>query len=379
VKVERDGYSSNRNDDILTTPEQLFINGGKKIMTTRILVFFILVFLVSVTLTTGCSAAKVRLVDNPEKKQVDVLIDGKLFTSYIYTDELEVLKKPVLYPLTSAHGTKITRYYPLESRAGERVDHPHHIGLWLNYGDVNGFDFWNNSDAIRGDRVTRMGTIYHKAIKNMQDGEQGVLEVTAEWMSGAGEKLLDEDTKFVFQGSENMRIIDRITTLTAVGQKVNFTDNKEGMLGLRVTRQLELPTDESLRLTDSEGKVTEVRVKDNTGVTGDYLTSEGIQGEAVWGTRAKWCVLNGTVDGEKLSVAIFDFPDNVGYPTYWHARPYGLFAANTLGQKPLSNGKDELNFALEAGGSVTFKYRTVIFSGETSKEQVEAEYNKFVQ
>jgi hypothetical protein len=50
-----------------------------------------------------------------------------------------------LYPLIADGGITVTRGYPLEPRPGERVDHPHHAGLWFNYGEVNGFDFWNNS------------------------------------------------------------------------------------------------------------------------------------------------------------------------------------------------------------------------------------------
>ena len=44
-----------------------------------------------------------------------------------------------------------SRGFPLEPRPGERVDHPHpQRGSWLNYGSVNGVDFWNNSTVVRG-------------------------------------------------------------------------------------------------------------------------------------------------------------------------------------------------------------------------------------
>ena len=99
--------------------------------------------------------------------------------------------------------------------------------------------------------------------------------------------------------------------------------------------------------TDAAGVRPTVATLDNTGVNGDYLTSEGKKGDAVWGTRGKWAMLSGTVGGEPVTIAILDHPKNPGYPTYWHARGYGLFAANPLGQKALSNGKDVLNFTLE--------------------------------
>ncbi len=125
---------------------------------------------------------------------------------------------------------------------------------------------------------------------------------------------------------------------------MSLGDNKEGVLGLRVARQLEIPSNKPEVFTDASGKATAVPTLNNDGVNGDYLTSEGKTGDAAWGTRGKWCVLSGKIGADPVSIAIFDSPGNPGYPTYWHARGYGLFAANPLGQKDLSNGKDQLNF-----------------------------------
>jgi hypothetical protein len=116
---------------------------------------------------------------------------------------------------------------------------------------------------------------------------------------------------------------------------------------------------------------------DNAGVNGDYLTSEGKKGDAAWGTRGRWCMLSATISEEPVTVAILDHPANPGYPTYWHARGYGLFAANPLGQKALSDGKEELNFALEAGKSATFRYRILILSEPAGAERAEAASREF--
>ena len=97
----------------------------------------------------------------------------------------------------------------------------------------------------------------------------------------------------------------------------------------------------------------------------------------------KWCVANRVgyrvVDDEAVTIAILDHPDNVGYPTYWHARDYGLFAANPLGQKDLSEGEEELNFRLDAGGSVTFRHRIAVFDGAVEDEVVENEWASFAE
>ena len=97
----------------------------------------------------------------------------------------------------------------------------------------------------------------------------------------------------------------------------------------------------------------------------------------VWGKRAPWVALRGEINSEKVTLALFDHPENVGYPTYWHARGYGLFAANPLGQKIFSEGAEELNFSLKAGESVTFRHRLLIRSGDVSADACEADYQEF--
>ena len=350
-------------------------------MKIKISVIFTLLLLI-----TNCSNnsknnidSRINLILNEEEEKVDVMVDGKLFTSFLYTDALDMLKKPVLYPLISANGVIVTRGYPLNPRPKERTDHPHHVGAWLNYGDVNGLDFWNNSDAIPAERESKMGTIRLRKIKAMESGDdEGKLSVVNDWLDSEGNSILEENTEFIISSDKGKRTVDRITRLTALQIPVIFNDNKEGMFGIRMARQLEHLIDKPVALSDAHGRKTDVPVIDNTGVTGNYLSSEGVEGVDVWGKRAKWIALSGTIDSNDVTVVIMDEPANIGYPTYWHARGYGLFAANPLGQKVFSDGKEELNLSLKPEESVTFKYRILILDGISSKEQLETEYNKYV-
>ena len=308
------------------------------------------------------SKPEVELKVNETEKRVDVTIGGDLFTAYIYPDNI---KKPVLWPVMSPKGNMLTRSFPLIEKEGDRVDHPHHVGIWLNYGDVNGLDFWNNSEARAPETRDRYGTIYHRSIEKTKSGKgEGLLVATAEWKAPDQTKMLEEKTSIKFSAIENLRIIDRTTTLKALIDEVNFTDNKEGMFAIRVAREMELPSEKPTKLMDSHGVITEVEKMDNTYVKGNYRSAEGLEGKGVWGTRCRWMKLHSEIKGEKVAIVIIDHPSNVGYPTYWHARDYGLFAANTLGQKVSSKGENELNFSLKKGESVTFKYRLVVVSGE---------------
>jgi methane monooxygenase PmoA-like len=320
-------------------------------------------------------APRVQVVPNESARRVDITIDGKPFTSYIWPT---TLKKPVLYPLRSANGTVVTRGYPLEPRKNERVDHPHHVGLWMNHGDVNGLDFWNNSDEIKGERVAHMGTIVHRRIVEAKGGsDRGDLTVEADWLKPDGQPLLKEQTHFVFQGTPDSRTIDRTTTLTALGEKVVFKDNKEAFFGMRVARELELPYNKAEVLVGDDGKPTPKPVMDNTGVSGMYTSSEGKTGDAVWGTRGRWMMLTGIVQNDPVTIAILDNPSNPNFPTFWHARGYGLFAANPLGEKVLPEGKKDFDLTLEPGKSVRFHYRVLILEGKAKPEDVEKQYQQF--
>ena len=326
----------------------------------------------------GSQPPRVTLDHPTGQARIDVLVDGKPFTSYIWPG---TLKKPTLYPILSSSGVVLTRGFP--PAAGERSDHPHHVGLWFNYGDVNGYDFWNHSSAIVDPaRLDKMGRIVHAAITKMDNGRgEAQLGVRTRWVTAAnGTPLVDEDTTFTFRATaDGLRMIDRATYLRASGQDVKFTDNKEGMLGLRVRRALEDTAEKGGEFVDAAGKVTKTAALDSTGVTGVYTSSEGKVGGKVWGTRGKWTTLGGTVDGRPVTIAILDHPGNPGFPTYWHARGYGLFAANPLGQAVFSEGKEKLDFTLKRGQNQLFRYRVLIADKALGPEEMEKQYQTWIQ
>ena len=340
-------------------------------------------------LGAGCAVAAAAFAQTPGKgvsvvadeahRRVDITIDGKPFTSYIWPTSL---KKPVLYPLVDEDGVTVTRGYPLELRAGERVDHPHHAGLWFNYGNVNGFDFWNNSDAIEPDNSGKMGSIEHMRVVEAKSGrERGELVTESVWIAGDGKQILSQTTHYTFSHQGHARIIDLVATLKADDRAV-FHDDKEGLLGIRVARWLESPEEKGGVFTDANGNATQVAAAPVEAgapnpATGSYLTSEGVQGEAAWATRGRWCALTGHTGSHTDQIAIFDHPGNPGYPTYWHARGYGLFAANPLGQHIFDPKAPKLDFTLEKGQSATFRYRVVIDASAASPAELNQKADAF--
>lgn len=316
----------------------------------------------------------IQVTPNEAQRRVDITIDGQPFTSYMWPTSL---KKPVLFPLIASGGIEVTRGYPLNPHAGERVDHPHHAGMWFNYGNVNGFDFWNNSDAIKPENRSKMGSIYQEKIVSAKSGrDRGELVVESVWVAGSGETLIDDITRYVFSTQGDARVIDQVTTLKALDHIV-FNDDKEGLLGIRVASWLESPTEKGGVFTDASGNPTKVANAGSPGASGVYLTSEGKHGDQAWGTRGRWCTLTGSKDGKTVTIAIVDNPDNPGYPTYWHARGYGLFAANPLGRKIFDPNQTAFNYSIDKGQSATFRYRVILYPRAVTPEEMNREADSF--
>jgi hypothetical protein len=322
----------------------------------------------------------VKITSLPADKKVEVKIGGSLFTNYFYPGK-DVLKKAVLYPVLSPKGTIITRGWPLDPRKNERVDHPHHVGVWLNYESANGHDFWNNSIEVEKAKDPRtFGTIVHTGITKIKSGKKtGELVVTADWLDKNGNKMLEETTRFVFEGNRISNIVDRITTLKAVVDKVVFKDVKDGLFAIRLARELELPSNKPEVFTDAAGLATKVPMMNNEGVSGNYLNAQGVKGEDTWSKRSEWVTLQGNIEKEDISVTIIDHPTNINYPSYWHSRGYGLFSVNPLGEKAFTNGAKETNKTITKGESITFKYRLAISSTKLSAAEIELMSQNFAK
>jgi len=142
----------------------------------------------------------------------------------------------------------------------------------------------------------------------------------------------------IFRAGRDDRTIDVEIALTA-SRNITFGDTKEGAFAIRLADSF---TEENgATIVDSEGRH---------------------QMANVWGKRADWVDYTGTVDREAIGVAIFDHPLNPRHPTYWHARDYGLFAANPFGRRAFDPDQPESRWKLERGRKLVFRYRVLIHS-----------------
>jgi hypothetical protein len=327
--------------------------------------------ILAVSVSQSARPQKVEFKDREQDKKIEVYIDGRLFTAYIYPDDME---KQALYPIISASGKIITRGYPMQPRAFERTDHPHHVGLWLNFGNVNGLDFWNNSFAVKTEDKPKYGTIKFKKIVS-ENPKKGELVTSSAWVDVSNKVLLNEETTFVFYGKDNLRTIERTTKLTAA-QQVTFTENKEGLIGLRLDRAFEEPATKPEKFLDANGNETEVPVLNNDGVNGVYRNAEGFKGAEVWGKRSPWVALRAIKEGEVITIVILDNPENPNYPAWSHARGYGLFATNNLGGRAFDKNAEPVKVLLNPGEQIVFKHK-IIIGGDLTDAEINGMAKKF--
>jgi len=326
-------------------------------------------FLVS---EAGCGTGRsVKFVQGDKK--IDVMVGGKHVTSYLYGGEpYKIVKgadrrdggfltKPVLFPVRSPSGVVVTRGYPLVDVETERKDHPHHVGVFFTYDKINEDGFWATTTA---------GTsqIKHVKVTEMAPGpDEGKLSIVSHWIGKDGKVLLEEKRDMVFRPGQDEYVIDFFIQLTAQDTKVIFGDTKEGMFAIRVADWLREP----------EGS--------KYPCTGKYFSSEGAEtAKSIWGKRARWVCLQGEKDGKVIGVAIFNHPLSVNYPPFWHARAYGLFACNPLGQGFFQKSRgvkiaEPFHLTLEPGQTAHFGFRLFVYDGTRSKEQLQERFKDFAK
>lgn len=297
--------------------------------------------------TVGAAEAAPGVSLTPLPDRMQVRIDGELFTEYVFGNT----PRPYCYPVLGPGGVPLTRGYPMENLPGEEHDHPHHRSLWFTHGSVNGTDFWTEAPGH--------GRIVHERFLEVSPGTGvGVLRATNRWLSAAGvEVCTDERTLRFYRGDSGRRQMDLEVRLKAGAVPLVLGDTKEGTMALRLNEQM--------RVRQPKGKVG----------LGHILNSEGLVNGAAWGKRAAWCAYSGPVDGKVFTVALLDHPANPHFPTWWHVRDYGLFAANPFGQHDFEKAPPQAGaLTIPAGGEAAFRYRVCFFSGTVTPAALEAEF-----
>jgi len=308
-------------------------------------------------LATG--RADVTFEEKPDR--VTVNVNGSLFTEYRHGDMPNVY----YWPLIGPGGAKMTRSFPMEKVEGEESDHKHHRSLWFSHGLVNGVDFWSDPPSTGGKPPKiPVGHTEHVKVLAMEPGkDSGVLKTSQKWIMPDGETALESVQLLrVYAGPETERMLDFEVTLKAGQKDVVFGDTKEGSAALRIA--------ESMRFSQRKAPGL-----------GHILSSAGAADDKVWGERASWVTMSGPIGDKPFAITFMDHPSNLRHPTRWHARVYGLFAANPFGESAMdkSQPKGAGDYTLRAGQSITLKYRILITQGDASAARQNERYEEYVK
>ena len=289
---------------------------------------------------------------------VSIQVDGQPFSDFFIGT---AYAKPFLAPLRAAGGQIVTRRFPMEQVPGESRDHPHHKGLWIGFGDVNGINFWETEAESKasGSNPKDKGRIVLAELKKVKSGHhEGTVTALFNWLAPNSDKVLQEERTIRVYADQAIRRLDVDSTFTPGAKPVRFGDTKEGFFAIRVADSM-------------------------AGKNGGVLTnSEGARTEKdVWGKRADWVDYVGAVDGQKLGILILDNPHNPHHPPRWHARDYGLFAVNPFGLSEFdpTARNDSGGYTIGAGQSARFRYRVIIHSGDASHEALARWYAEYVK
>ncbi|MEO1615447.1 MAG: PmoA family protein [Planctomycetota bacterium] len=299
-------------------------------------------------------AADVELADDGSK--VTVTLDGEPFTEYHYKG----FAKPILFPVLGPGQRPMTRSYPIVNGVdNEATDHPHHKSLWYTHDEVAGVRFWIESDPEKP--IKNSGTQVTTSVKLEGDS----IVTTNDWVASDGETVCSDERRLTFAGDEDARTIDYEVTWIASSGEVLIGDTKEGTMGIRTHPMLRLTTKPNIGNHTADGRA---------------INSEGQRDRELWGKRAAWVDYWGTIENQVTGVAIFDHELNPRHPTWWHARDYGLIAANPFGihdfeKKPDGTG----DLTLAAGEKLTFRYRFVFHRGDAEEAKVAQRYAEYIK
>lgn len=281
----------------------------------------------------GLGASDLAAAEPPEvgfvvaQGRLSISIDDRPFGGYVWFDAQ--VTRPFFVHLHSPDGKQLTRTFPPPAEY-ELTDHPtFHPGMWLAFGDLSGRDFWRNQIPVQP-----LGLI-----EDPQGGPgRGTFAVKNRYADG-DLVLAEEVCRFDIRVLPAGTLLIWDSTFTAGPQGCYFGDQEEMGLGLRMSRVFSVQRG------------------------GTILNSEGRRDEAgVWGRQADWCAYYGQLNQSLEGVMLVPDPKNFRR-SWFHARDYGLLAANPFGEKSFGASEEPSKVELGAGQQLRLRFGVLFFAG----------------
>jgi hypothetical protein len=293
-----------------------------------------------------------------DKDALEFKVGKELVTRYHVGENVA---KPYFWPVYAPGEIPVTRAWPLEKGAPkETTDHVHQKSAWFCHGDVipegievkqkikgiKGVDFWSEAPGHGKIVCVDVGT-----------PKGGSVVTRNEWRTADGTKILDETRTITLRPVAKGRLLTLDIDLHASACPVTFGDTKEGSMGVRVNDEI----------TTKNG--------------GHFFNADGKKDEKeIWGYPSAWVDYVGSIGGKAAGIAVLD--DSVNKPAAcWHARGYGLLAANPFGRAgsfPGQKGNTELT-RLAKDGHLKLRYGIFAHAGDTKEGGVAEAFAAFAK
>ena len=322
-----------------------------------------------------------------------ISVGGDLFARYV----TQSANKPYMWPIIGPTGKAMTRSFPMkliDQEAKEQRDHPHHRGLWFGHESAGlegwsyprsekkwnqitqkdralvGGDSWHEQatfdDYLKTPKRVRAGkrrpatlvSIKHREFKRLDvNNERAIVVGLCDHLDRDGRRFLTEERKLEFRANNETRSIDFQQIFTAADGPAVFEDRKDAGIGIRVPASMAMDSKLGGKVINSDGKLI----------------------DKAWGQPAKWCDYHGPVDGEHLGIAFLSHPESYRFPSRWHVREYGLFAANPFGMKSFDRQLDNGIIKLNQDESLTLKHRLIFHMGDANTAKIEEAWQKYAK
>ena len=264
---------------------------------------------------------------------VAVSVDGQLFTQYKFSKKQ---KYPYFYPVVGPRSQQ-----SLTTETSE--PYPHHHSLFFGCDKVNGGNYWQESN--------RRGQILSQGVSLEEvSGDRVVFRDTCLWKQPRQEAVIkDRRVVTITAPSKTMRYIDFEIVLEALTDVVIEKTN-HSLFSARMTAALSVASGGTLE--NAEGATAE---------------------EGTFGVASPWCDYSGTwPDGVIEGLAIFQHPENPGFPAKWFTRNYGFFSPT-----PMYWPADDKATYLKKGETVQLRYRVVVHEKNAVDARIPACYREY--
>lgn len=296
-------------------------------------------FLAALILITGSGisllpadliAAKIEASKTGSK--INISIDGKFFTSYIFSDDE---KYPFFFPLNGpSSGGSITSM--------RNAEYPHHSSLFFGCDMVNGGNYWQEN--LERGRIASLNAIIEK-----EGRDTAVISDECIWTRPSAASPVRDFRKFIITcPAAGIYLIDAEITMEMLAD-VTILKTNHSLFSARIAPDLS--------------------VKNG----GTMINADGDSGEKeTFGKNSPWMDYYGKRDEVTEGIAILQHPSNPWFPSPWFTRDYGFFSPTPFFWPP--NGKD---MTFSRGSAITLKYRIIIHIGTTGDADIAGQFEKY--